>query len=124
MKKYLPILIIFTASLFSYTIVCAQTATINTDLSKKSYNANTNNDSLYIHKPFFIDSGNKDLDRISYQTEKEKWIKNYPQEYNAWVKLYSVTNYKISSKEFKMMPKEKQENIMNNPEKYTIIENE
>lgn len=119
MKPYLYILVTSFFIFFINSTIYAQTV-IKTDIS----NSTINNDSSFTHKPTYIDTGNEDNDKKNYQSEKENWIKNYPQEYNAWVKSNSVTKHNISAKEFKTMPKEKQDNILNNPDKYFIIENE
>lgn len=61
----------------------------------------------------------------NYDAAKAEWVKNYPAEYEAWLKATAEPGpHKISAKEFKTMPKERQDHILNNPDKYIIAEDE
>lgn len=81
---------------------------------KPSVDEPNNNNSLFIHKPENDGSDN-------YQIAKAEWGQNYPDEYDAWVKENSEVIHKIPAKEFNTLPIERQENILNNPDKYIIV---
>lgn len=71
----------------------------------KKVNANTNN-SLFIHKP--VNDGS-----VDYQTAKEEWVLNYPNEYEAWVKSNTKSIIKTDKTELIIKTKDKRDPISN-----------
>lgn len=70
-------------------------------------------------------TGNTDADAASYQAAKLKFSETDPAGYERWVKSVTVaplTRYVIDKTEFANMPKDRQDMILANPDKYEIKE--
>ena len=85
---------------------------------------NTNNISVTISIscdfPVLVDTGNQEVDAANYAIEKEAWIENHQQDYDAIISL-SDAHFEIHQSDLAAMTAGKQTAILANPGQYHII---
>jgi hypothetical protein len=67
-------------------------------------------------------TGNADVDAENYKKAKENFVANHPAEYQKMINESASGKSAIDKNEFEKLPKEKQQHILANPNKYEIIE--
>jgi hypothetical protein len=70
--------------------------------------------------PVFIDTGNSEADDANYAAQKESWIANHPDDYNALIGLEDVY-YQIHQSDLEEMSTAKKSAILANTNKYHVI---
>lgn len=70
--------------------------------------------------PVFIDTGNPEADDANYAAQKESWIANHSDDYNALLGL-TDSFYQIHQSDLDEMPVSKQTAILANTVKYHVI---
>lgn len=70
--------------------------------------------------PVFIDTGNPEADDANYAVQKEAWIANHPEDYDALIGL-TDSYYQIHQSDLDAMSSAKQTAILANTVKYHVI---
>lgn len=70
--------------------------------------------------PVFINTGNAEADDADYAVQKEAWITNHPEDYDALLGL-TDSFFQIHQSDLDAMPSAKQAAILENTVKYHVI---
>ncbi len=105
-------------------VISSSTSKISRDVTTVN---NKNSDIIYnddgtVRIPGYIPTGNPEIDKENYRKAKYLLYQNNPEEYSRLVKKVS-DNFNIinvSSEEFNSLPVNKQEFMLEHPEKYFI----